>query len=126
MDRFPHLTDKVWIEYLSSIELRLKKLTLDDIGKFEDCQTFRVQFHSALRTALKWAGGNVSKVYVCCWWEKTMPVDAVLVSIAEGIKNIYHVIAPKISRISRDFADLVIGKKNMLNSKTKLFIEVNY
>ncbi len=98
------------------MDLSSKKLTIDDISKPGDCQTFRVQFNSALRDAVKWAQGDPDKVYVCvAGGRKTMPIDAVLTSIAEGIRNIHHVIAPKIPGITTDFANLVIGKIDEVN-----------
>ena len=108
---FPALSKDVLVKDLSYVSLFSKKLVMDDIARPRDCQTFRVQFNSALRDAIKWAEGDVSKVYVCvAGGRKTMPIDATLISIAEGIRNVYHVIAPKIPGIAGEFANLVAGK----------------
>ncbi len=108
---FPDLVDGIQLSDFSTTEIVLKTLTLEDIAKPEDCYTFRSQFDSALNDALKWAGRDLRRVHVCAaGGRKTMPIDAVLVSIAEGINNVYHVIAPRIPGISMEFANLVTGK----------------
>jgi len=108
---FPFLSKDVLVKDLSYVSLFSKKIVIDDIARPRDCQTFRVQFNSALRDAIKWAGEDVSKVYVCvAGGRKTIPIDATLISIAEGIRNVYHVIAPKIPGIAGEFANLVAGK----------------
>lgn len=120
-DLFPCLSKNLLIRDLSYMGLSSKGLTIDDISKPRNCQTFRVQFNSALRDAVRWAGGDPNKVYVCvAGGRKTMPIDAVLTSIAEGIRNIYHVIAPKIPGITTEFADLVMGKIDEVNDDRRL------
>ncbi|RLF18240.1 MAG: hypothetical protein DRN06_01950 [Thermoprotei archaeon] len=109
--KFPNLARKIKVSDFSSVDLRLKQLNISDIEGPEDCRTFRAQFDSALNDALKWAGGDPARLHVCvAGGRKTMPIDATLVSIAEGIKNVYHVIAPRIPGIAQEFANLVIGR----------------
>ena len=115
-DLFPQLSKNLLIRDLSYMDLSQRDLELNDISKPGDCRTFRTRFNSALRDAVKWAQGDVDKVYVCvAGGRKTMPIDAVLTSTAEGIRNVCHIIAPKIPGITTEFADLVIGKIDEVN-----------
>lgn len=108
--KFQNVLDEHRIEDLV-IDLRLMKLEKDDIERPEDCHTFRVRLSQALKNALGWAGGDPSNVHVSvAGGRKTMPIDAVLVSMAKGIKNVYHIIAPKVPGIAEEFAQFVIGK----------------
>ncbi len=114
VDRFPDLAEELRVYDLSHVTLTLKQLTLDDIVRVDDCRTFRTQFNAALKTAVKWTEGDIDKVYVCiAGGRKTMPIDATLVCIAESVRNVYHVIAPKIPGIAEDFAKLVSGGKKI-------------
>lgn len=68
-----------------------------------------------MRDGLKWAGEDVERIHVCvAGGRKTMPIDAVLVCMAEGIRNVYHDIAPRIPGVSQEFANLVAGKIDRL------------
>ena len=108
IEGFPHLADKLLVGDFSSVDLRLKRLGLGDIAKPEDCRSFRAQFDGAVNDALRWAGGIARHVHVCvAGGRKTMPVDATLISVAEGLRNVYHVIAPRIPGISTEFAKMV-------------------
>lgn len=109
--KFPDLARAIRVSDFSSTNLRLKQLDISDIQGPGDCETFRTQFDGALNDALKWTGGDPARVYVCvAGGRKTMPIDATLVSIAEDIRNVYHIVAPRIPGIAQEFADLAIGK----------------
>ena len=109
--KFSDLMHTIEIDDFSSLDLRVKQLNISDIQKPIDCRTFRSQFDGALNDALRWMGNDPTRIHVCvAGGRKTMPIDAMLVSIAEGIRNVYHVIAPTVPGIAREFADLVIGK----------------
>ncbi|MEM2851417.1 MAG: CRISPR-associated ring nuclease [Candidatus Bathyarchaeia archaeon] len=107
----PDLREKLWIEDLKNVDLIQKTLTVMDIQNEGDCRSFRTQFSGSLRDALKWAENNPSNIHVCiAGGRKTMPVDAALVCLANGITNVYHVIAPEIRGVA-PFTERVRDKK---------------
>lgn len=92
--------------YNDKIRLENVNLPFDDIRNLQNCKTFRVIMRKELRKALKRAG-DYKNVYVnLAGGRKTMPIDALLVSMALGIKNVYHVIAEEVSGI-RNIRDVL-------------------
>lgn len=96
------------IEDFSKVEMKPIILDKEDIQNTQDCKSFRDKFRGALRNALKWTGGIKENVYVLiAGGRKTMPVDAAVLSINKGIRNIYHVVAPEVPGIATEFAQKV-------------------
>ena len=117
------LEERLWIGDFSQVELKCQMLTMEDIASIHDCVSYRKQFSGALRNGLKFAGNDPSKVHVCvAGGRKTMPVDGVIASMAKGITNVYHVIAPEIPGISQEFASR-IKEDEKLREELKRFAE---
>ena len=107
-------------KHCPDVSVESMQLEFEDIRKPEDCKTFRVAFQKALKTAVKRAGGEEG-VHVClAGGRKTMPIDALLVSMAMGITNVYHVIAEKIPGVDVQISSLTEEERRALVSGEKL------
>lgn len=90
------------IENMSGIRLKEQRIEKDDITSLDDCKEFRHNVHKCLKTALKWSRNNPQEIYVCvAGGRKTMPIDCYLVALANGINNIYHIVAPDLPGVSQ-------------------------
>lgn len=89
------------IEDMTGIDLVEQRLGKEDITSLEDCKEFRHNIQRVLKNALKWAQDNPQNIYVCvAGGRKTMPIDAYLVSLANKIPNIFHLVAPDLPGVS--------------------------
>lgn len=90
------LLDFKYGPYKNKIRLEKEDLPFNDIRNKGDCRTFRAVMRRALRKAAKKAG-DPQRVYVnLAGGRKTMPIDALLISMAAGIENVYHIIAEEV------------------------------
>jgi len=88
--------DCTYGRYGGRIEFYPVELDYEDVEKPEHCRAFRRVLNHAFKTAEKWAGG-FQNVYVnMAGGRKTMPADALLLSIAHGVRKVYHVISKDI------------------------------
>ena len=102
------------------VELNAYTLDVEDILRPEDSRSYRTQFAHAIRTALKWAGGDPASVYVCvAGGRKTMPIDATLVAWVHKITNVYHVVAPTVPGIQQEFTSLLLRDEEFRNQLKK-------
>jgi len=92
-------------KYKESIKIAKIDLPFSDIKEPRDCHTFRNRVSRAIRTAIKVAGGEGDVYVSIAGGRKTMPIDALLVAMAWGIENIYHIIAEEVPGIAQEFVN---------------------
>jgi CRISPR-associated Csx14 family protein len=84
--------------YPERVEIKQTDVDLEDIISEKDVKTYRNRFQAAIKAVLKHTSTN--DVYVnLAGGRKTMPIDAYLLALAQGIDNIYHVVAPAIGGV---------------------------